>query len=54
MFPRDSELLRVALENYKKSHAKIAASKNKSVDLAAARTLTEARGILYGIKRKNK
>jgi hypothetical protein len=51
---RTPEQLRQALDNYKRSHAKIASSKNKSVELAAARTLTEARKVLYGEKRKSK
>lgn len=46
--------LAVRLRNYKQLHAETAASKGKSAELASARTLTEAKKILFGEKRKSK
>lgn len=42
------------LANYKSMQAGIAKNKGVSLELAAARTLTEARKAVYGYKKKNK
>lgn len=41
-----------SLENYKAMHAKTAESKGKGAELRNARTLTQARKIVFGLKRK--
>ena len=45
--------LQVSLENYKKQQEKIAKSKNCYEELMKAKTLTEAKIVLYGKKTKN-
>lgn len=44
--------LKKSLENYKKIQAKTAESKGVSEQLTAAKTLTQARKIVYGEKKK--
>ena len=46
--------LKLRLENYKKTQEKIAKSKGCYDDLVKARTLTEARKVVYGIKPSHK
>ena len=41
-----------SLENYKKMHNGTAKSKSVLEDFNSARTLTEARKILFGVKKK--
>lgn len=41
------------LDNYKQMQAKVAASKGVSKELRDAKTLTQARKIVYGYKRGN-
>jgi hypothetical protein len=42
------------LRNYKQLHAETAAEKKVSAQFAAARTLTEAKKVLWGEKKKQK
>lgn len=42
------------LANYKDMHKGTAANKKCSVEFAATRTLTQARKVLWGVKKKNK
>jgi len=42
------------LTNYKQQHAGTAVQKKVSIEFAAARTLTQARKVLWGIKTKMK
>jgi hypothetical protein len=42
-----------SLDNYKAMHAKTAADKGLTNELKAAKTLTQARKILWGYKKKN-
>lgn len=44
--------LELRLENYKQMHKGTAANKKVSTEFAAAKTLTAARKILFGIKKK--
>lgn len=46
--------LAVRLRNYKQLHAEEAAKKKVSAQFAAARTLTEAKKVLWGEKKKAK
>lgn len=41
------------LDNYKSQHAKTAADKGITHEFKSAKTLTEARKILHGLKKKN-
>lgn len=41
------------LENYKGMHAKYAESKGISNELRSAKTLTQARKVVFGYKKKN-
>jgi len=42
-----------SLDNYKKMHAKTAEDKGVDKEFHSAKTLTKARKILFGYKRKN-
>lgn len=42
-----------SLDNYKDMHAKTAADKGVTAELRAAKTLTQARKIVFGYKKKN-
>lgn len=46
--------LEIRLQNYKEMHKGTAANKKCSAEFAAARTLTQARKVLWGYKKKNK
>jgi hypothetical protein len=46
--------LELRLQNYKKMHDGTAANKKVSAEFAAARTLTQARKVLWGTKGRKK
>lgn len=48
----EAKSLQQRLLNYKKTQAGVAKSKGLEVELASARTLTQARKILYGVKKR--
>lgn len=49
----DSQWFGRSLDNYKKMQSKAAASNGVTEQLRNAKTLTEARKIVYGLKKKN-
>lgn len=53
MYVPDSQWFGRSLENYKKMQSKAAASNGVTEQLRNAKTLTEARKIVYGLKKKN-
>lgn len=50
----DPTSLSIRLRNYKQLHAETAKEKGVSVPFASARTLTEAKKVLWGEKKKAK